>query len=390
MNVALLINVLTILNLFLVAFILFSKSGSTSMNRLLALVLFFPALFYLRHFAELMGYIQVVPYLLFPTQILGVLFGPLVYAYVRIKLSDKRWQHPVFFPLSVSLMLFTVAIGLHYTFFLSRQEQIAYALQVHSGNFPVLFLISKVAMTALHFCYLLISFIWTLRIVMNCKYATDSEKQKIQFVFQFVILNFGLLVLLLISYAMISVHYVDSYILPLTGAFFYLFVFYKMFQYPNIFQQQSEGLFQAIVMSPGNRNAVGDENVLERSKNGVSEDVLDAIYADLVRYMENDKPYLNPELTLRILSDNLKICTHKLSLAINEKSGNNFFNFINSYRIAEAKRLLCDSKSKSYNIEDIAFMSGFNSRASFYSAFKKQLNQTPSAYLADLRSNNSE
>lgn len=99
---------------------------------------------------------------------------------------------------------------------------------------------------------------------------------------------------------------------------------------------------------------------------------------------------IDPELTLKMLSDNLKICTHKLSLAINEKSGSNFFNFINSYRIAEAKRLLCASKSKSYNIEDIAFMSGFNSRSSFYSAFKKQLNQTPSAYLADIKINNSE
>ena len=58
--------------------------------------------------------------------------------------------------------------------------------------------------------------------------------------------------------------------------------------------------------------------------------------------MKTKKPYLNPELNIYQLSDNLNLKKHHLSQVINEKSGMNFFDFINTFRVEEIKRNLAD------------------------------------------------
>ncbi len=390
MNVALTINVLAILNLILIAFILYTRSEGSLSNRLLTLVLIVSAFYNLRHFAELVGFWHIVSLLLFPTQIAVIFFGPIIYAYVHIKLGDKHWRHPVLFLFSILLLVYLLFLGFQYTFFLSGSEKQEYVYQIHLGNSPDLYLIYEVISILLHLCYLTFSFIWVFGIVRNCKYATDSEKQKVRFVFHFIILNIILLFFLPLSYVYLNIHQIDTYSLPLTGISVYLFVFYKMFQYPLVFGFRSDRQFQAVSVNSDIKSALKGDNRSEVLKNGINTEVLDEIFSDLIRYMEAEKPYLDPNLSLKALSDHLSICTHKLSLVINEKSGENFFNYINSYRITEAKRLLGDTKTKSFNIEDIAFMSGFNSRASFYNAFKKHVNKTPTVYLSELKSNNYE
>ncbi|MES9930149.1 MAG: helix-turn-helix domain-containing protein, partial [Candidatus Thiodiazotropha sp. 6PDIVS] len=68
-----------------------------------------------------------------------------------------------------------------------------------------------------------------------------------------------------------------------------------------------------------------------------------------------------------------------LSQVINEQSGYNFFDFINRYRVDEAKRCLTTPSGQS-NVLSIALDSGFNSKSAFYTAFKRHTGQTPSQY----------
>lgn len=98
------------------------------------------------------------------------------------------------------------------------------------------------------------------------------------------------------------------------------------------------------------------------------------------QFMKTNKPYLDSDLTLPKLAEDLEISTHHLSQVINEMHGKNFFNFINKYRVAEVKSKIQDPKYQNYSLLGIAYESGFNSKSAFNRAFKNVTGTTPSRY----------
>lgn len=100
----------------------------------------------------------------------------------------------------------------------------------------------------------------------------------------------------------------------------------------------------------------------------------------LLDLMEREKPYLDSDLTIQKLAEQLMIPAPHLSQTINERLNQNFSDMVNSYRIEEAKRLLLDPKKKHYSILAIAEEVGFNSKSSFNAVFKKFVNATPSEW----------
>ncbi|MEO1030963.1 MAG: helix-turn-helix domain-containing protein, partial [Bacteroidota bacterium] len=96
--------------------------------------------------------------------------------------------------------------------------------------------------------------------------------------------------------------------------------------------------------------------------------------------MEKEKLYLKQDLSLIDLSEFIKVSPNLISQILNEELGNNFFEFVNHYRVEEAKRLLANQKSKQFTIASIAFDSGFNNKTSFNNYFKKMTGRTPSEY----------
>jgi len=101
----------------------------------------------------------------------------------------------------------------------------------------------------------------------------------------------------------------------------------------------------------------------------------------LLKHMSNQKPYLQPDITLKMLSDELKVTSEYLSEIINSDLNKNFFDFINHYRIEEFKNQCKNDKNKHLNIIGLAFNCGFNSKATFNRVFKKVTGQTPSEYM---------
>ena len=97
------------------------------------------------------------------------------------------------------------------------------------------------------------------------------------------------------------------------------------------------------------------------------------------------KDYLEASLSLRTLSDSLQIQPHHLSVVIKRYHNNSFNDFINSYRIAHATTLLASNKHNNLSIEGVGISSGFNSRATFYRAFKRIKGMTPKEYQKSLR-----
>jgi len=104
----------------------------------------------------------------------------------------------------------------------------------------------------------------------------------------------------------------------------------------------------------------------------------------LQTYLKNEESYKNPELTLSKLSEEVNIPSHYVSQVINEKLKVNFLDFINGYRVEAAKKILLDDKYNHYTVTAIAYEAGFNSRSTFYSAFKKMTGKTPSAYRKEM------
>jgi AraC-like DNA-binding protein len=103
-----------------------------------------------------------------------------------------------------------------------------------------------------------------------------------------------------------------------------------------------------------------------------------------MKYMAESKPFLDPDLSLQKLSDGLDVSRHQLSSAINTHQRMNFYEFINSYRVEEAKGLMRDPEHQMRKNYDIAFLSGFNSRATFYRIFKQFTGQTPAEFRGSL------
>lgn len=100
----------------------------------------------------------------------------------------------------------------------------------------------------------------------------------------------------------------------------------------------------------------------------------------LQQFMEAQQPYLTPSLTLQDLSDALNRPPRLISQTINTVFEQNFFDYVNSYRIDDAKRLLAHPDETKTTILEVMYRVGFNSKSSFNTAFKKFTDMTPTQY----------
>lgn len=126
-----------------------------------------------------------------------------------------------------------------------------------------------------------------------------------------------------------------------------------------------------------NKTLISSNNK-EKYINKIDENVVKEIQEQINTLFETRKIYTNPELTLSILAKELNIRPQLLSQFINDNLNKSFTQFINEYRIDEAKRLL--KESTQFKIDAVGFESGFNSTSTFYSSFKKITGTTPSNY----------
>lgn len=116
-------------------------------------------------------------------------------------------------------------------------------------------------------------------------------------------------------------------------------------------------------------------------KTGLTDDLSMEMRDKLQSIMRNERPYIESTLRLDDLAKMLNLSRNHTSQIINQHFNLSFFDFINKYRIEEAKTLLSKPQEK-ITVAQIAYDVGFNNRASFYKAFKKFENQNPSQYLS--------
>jgi AraC-like DNA-binding protein len=131
-------------------------------------------------------------------------------------------------------------------------------------------------------------------------------------------------------------------------------------------------------------NAVAEQEIKDKySYSKLSNEAKIEILNNLNTYMKGaDKPFLNEKIAMAEIAKIIKVTTHQISQVINEKTNLNFNDFVNSFRIEEAKLMLLSNTYTKLTIDAIAQKSGFRSKSAFYVAFKKHTGNTPKEFIA--------
>lgn len=104
---------------------------------------------------------------------------------------------------------------------------------------------------------------------------------------------------------------------------------------------------------------------------------------DLKNKLRTEEAFLNSELTLRELAASINTSEKKLSFLLNQKMNTNFYELLNTYRVEKFKTEVKKDENKNLSIVGLALNCGFQSKSSFYRAFKSQVGSSPSKYLKE-------
>lgn len=131
-------------------------------------------------------------------------------------------------------------------------------------------------------------------------------------------------------------------------------------------------------------DSVTDLSQAKYARSGISLEDAQRYKIRLMETMQEKKLYLDCDLTLRDLAEHADISYHQASQVINGQMHQRFFSFVNNYRVQLAKELMADPKTSKMAIVDLAVEVGFKSKSSFYDAFKKATQLTPTQFKKSL------
>ena len=178
------------------------------------------------------------------------------------------------------------------------------------------------------------------------------------------------------SFINVAIHDTLDLILKVSVLVFVTWIIFKALKRPYLFS----GVDSQIKLI---KELLKEQEIIDKASSTNQLSIQDkALQQKLDRFMSEEKPYLDPALTLHDLAKQLDVPSRELSILINEYYKQHYFDFINSYRIDQAIKILLDPSNKKLTVLEIMFDVGFNSKSSFNTAFKKYTNLTPTAYKA--------
>lgn len=367
--VSLIIIIGTFEGFFIGTYLVLKQSVKENANRYLGYLVFSVSAVFLPGTIYRIGLLPQLPHIVNINFLSNFLFGPLALFYVSacsqkdFKITPKMWLH--FLPL-------VLAIIYHLPFYLQPAEV---KIQVFADLFLRGESVTPKWYGIVRLFPLVIYFILCLQIVLKYKKHLINETSNVDESFhRWLLLFCGILAIPVLSaflFRFLPHHKMAILITMLLLFLFIMAVHITIFIKPEIFHQFPH---QMLVPDSEEEKQVKYENsTLQTSRK-------DKYVEQVLQLMESEKPYLNPTLTLSELAEQINIPSHHLSQVINEKLECNFLDFVNQYRVKEAQELLTNPKNKNFTIMAIAYDAGFNSKSTFYAAFKKQTEMTPSEF----------
>lgn len=370
-------NTLAIINVLILCAFLIIRRNNSLPNYVLALIFIIPGLYFIDNLFIVNNKLIHVPYIFFAVQIIANIFPIAVYYYVHLLLTDKVVFHKFLGLGSLLLLLFSLAITIHF----SLQDELfkqSFIEKLLSENYPFVMTLYNIAFYVWQMGYLIVinKEIKAYEIKIN-NVLSHTEKVKIRFVKQFMqllaILNLGLV----LFYVLLPMPIVDYAILPAIVTIIYLFIIYYTIKNNAVFSSQS---YQELIVENISVNTVGVDSQMKPkpkevtlSKNNKHSEIAQKIESVLLV----DKIYRNPEFKLSNLAEQINEQSYLTSQVLNQHFNKSFFDVINELRVRDAEIRLKTFDVKKDKIETIAYESGFNSRAAFYRSFKKITGKNP-------------
>ena len=371
--------------IFLALALLNTKKGDISAHRILAFLTFLFSLDLGEEFLYQTGFFESVPSLLNVLAPIDLLYGPLIYLYV-VQLTNpaspgaatKNYWH--FLPALIGVVLLLPYFLLDGPAKLELTETLRKGGAVDNASVHMklveygvtVFMLGTVVQLGL---YLLVLIKRLIRHSRNIKNEfSDIDKINLAWLRNLLLgLSFIYLIYLADQFPdLMGMNILGDLVTVIAVILIYTMGYLGLRQ-PAIFTQAS--------VTPENTTAEGVNPAAEKyHRSGLDQETSRMFLGELARHMETNKPYLQGDLVLPQLARQLGISANYLSQVINEQLKVNFYDFINGYRVEDAKRLMKNTGQKKINILNIAFDSGFNSKSAFYQAFKKTTSMTPSQY----------
>lgn len=223
------------------------------------------------------------------------------------------------------------------------------------------------------------------------KYFSNIEQLQLKWLRKFIIMSFAICGVIAITIYLMSVFYpalnwIRMGFLALT--IFIYWVSYAALNQPDIFSVihgRAKDADQFAEREPAIITDLKPKLHVHRpakkyNNSSLPDEEAARITASLEELMSSERPYLDPEFTIDKLARLISTNRHHLSQVLNQKLGLSFYDYINTYRVNEAKILLTDAARADHKIAAIAYDAGFNSLSAFNDVFKKMTGQTPSQY----------
>lgn len=372
---------------FFLAALLFTKYRKHPANRYLGFLILAYSVFVLSFMISGIPYLrQNHPHWLMTFSGLPFLFGPLHMIYVaeltdsHIRFSRMHWYH--FLPF--------ILYKLYYlqVYFLSKEELYTIFEQIRQNHKPFHIVVSGLLVAVVGIVYVLIALIVFRRYSNKIRNVYAAlEKVNLYWLRFFTFAALFVWTIVLIENISTALGFnTEPYfqIVPiLTSIFIYATGYIGIYK-SEIFEQLEtrSNLRQAHEIEEQKLQVPGEKKY---EKSGLTPEKAVESLKKLDDLMEQDRPFLNPNLTLNDLSDKLGISSHNLSEILNTQLHQNFFDFVNKYRVEEVKTKLEDKRNDHLTLLSIALDAGFNSKSGFNLIFKKYLGLTPSEYRQRVR-----
>ena len=149
-------------------------------------------------------------------------------------------------------------------------------------------------------------------------------------------------------------------------------ILWQALNHPQLFVGVNSKI-EVLADKPNIEDQSNNQNDNEKTTN-------DDLIAKLESYMLLNRPFLDPSLSIDSLAKQIEVPNNELSILINRKIGQHFFDFVNTYRINFAADMLSDKNNQKKTIMEILYEAGFNSKSCFNRAFIKHKRVTPSQY----------
>ena len=304
-----------------------------------------------------------------------VAHAPLIFLYTK-SLTDPEFKFDLKNFWHLGLILIYIAAFIPYLS-LSSEERMELVLQKQDLSFHMFLPMLTLLMLRVYFL------IRTILLLMKHQYSIKQsfsydKKINLAWLKRIAYGFFALILLSFICYGLVSAQLITifwmDYTLILGNMLLFFYIAYSGYKQPAIqpiIPDSQKILHQA------NEQAIA---VSHAEPGRESKDHQDPVIQELLTIMERDKLYLEPELNIGDIANQLKMHSHQLSKLINSGLGKNFFEFVNEHRVEEFKKLVADPKNKHISILGLAMDAGFNSKATFNRIFKKQTGLTPSRF----------